>query len=262
MTSPSGAYVAGDSWLHRIDPAPKLLWLVWGVVAPFVFPPLFSYGLVVAAVVAGLTARLGGRFLRAVALSSLLLATSIVLVNAFFLPGARDVVVSLGPLRATREGLEFGVPIAARVVSAIALAFAFAMTTRPDDLMESLVQRGAPPPLAFVVLSTLQTIPRMLEKARRIQDAQRARGLPTSGSPRARIASIVPLLGPLVVGSLIDVRERAFALEARGFGSTASRTAYRSVTSTALDRVLSWLAVVAFAALAGYVAARAAGVLR
>ncbi len=256
MTEGAGVYVAGTGWLHRLDPVPKLLWLIWGVVAPFVLPTAFTYALLVVAIALGLSARLGATYLRRVLLSSLLLATSIVVVNAFFLPGARDVVATLGPLRVTREGLEFGLPIAARVVAAIALSLAFVMSTRPDDLMEALVQRGAPPKLAFVVLSTIQTVPRMLAKAGRILDAQQARGLRTRGSVGARIGSVVPLLGPLVIGSLIDVRERSFALEARGFGSGTRRTAYRVVPTTATDRALLLLVALAFLALPIYLAAR------
>ncbi len=53
-----------------------------------------------------------------------------------------------------------------------------------------------------------------------------------------RIRALVPLIGPVVLGSLVDVRERTFALEARGFGARPSRTAYRVVADPPVDR---WL---------------------
>jgi len=37
---------------------------------------------------------------------------------------------------------------------------------------------------------------------------------------------------------LVDVRERTFALEARGFGARPGRTAYRVVIDPPIDRVL------------------------
>jgi energy-coupling factor transport system permease protein len=46
------------------------------------------------------------------------------------------------------------------------------------------------------------------------------------------------LLGPIVLSSLIDVRERTLALEARAFGANARRTAYRVVPDPPVDR---WL---------------------
>jgi energy-coupling factor transporter transmembrane protein EcfT len=60
----------------------------------------------------------------------------------------------------------------------------------------------------------------------------------------------VPLAGPLLLGSLIDVRERTFALEARAFGARPVRTAYRLVPDPAADR---WLRLVILAAMVGVV---------
>lgn len=50
----------------------------------------------------------------------------------------------------------------------------------------------------------------------------------------------MPLVGPIVLGSLIDVRERTLALEARGFGARPDRTAYRVVVDPPGDR---WLRI-------------------
>jgi energy-coupling factor transport system permease protein len=136
------------------------------------------------------------------------------------------------------------------------------MSTRPDDLMEALIDRGASPRFAFVVLSAIQTIPRMLDKASRILDAQRSRGLATEGRFAARARAIVPLLGPLVIGSLIDVRERSLALEARAFGSSHQRTAYREVPIGDVDRRLIAIGMLLFAALPLVIAGRLAGLIR
>jgi energy-coupling factor transport system permease protein len=75
----------------------------------------------------------------------------------------------------------------------------------------------------------------MLDKANRILDAQQARGLRAGGSFGARGRAIVPLLGPLIIGSLIDVRERTLALEARAFGAAGPRTAYRAIPMRPVD---------------------------
>jgi energy-coupling factor transport system permease protein len=245
MQEAMGFYVPGTGWLHRLHPYPKLLLVVWGVLAPFILPIPAIPVLIAAGIAAALSARLGRRYLRSLLIAALPISLSIVLVNGFFFPGARDILLSLGPINLTREGLEFGLPIAGRIVSALAVTVAFVMSTRPDDLMEALVERGTNPKLAFVVLSAVQTIPRMMEKASRILDAQQARGLQAGGTPAARIRAVVPLLGPLIIGSLIDVRERSFALEARAFGSAAARTAYRTVPMRRADERAARLALVA-----------------
>ncbi len=261
MNEATGFYVPGEGWLHRMHPVPKLLIITWGVIAPFVLPAAVLPALVLGAVLLGVSAGLGGPYLRAVFWATVVLVASIILVNGFFFPGAHDVLFSIGPFDLTREGLAYGVPIALRVIVAIAVTLAVVMSTRPDDLMEGLVQRGVNPKLAFVVLSAIQTIPRMLAKAARILDAQQARGLRTEGSVRARLRAILPLLGPLIIGSLIDVRERSLALEARAFGSSARRTAYRVVDLRPTDRRATSLVLLALAALAVWAMGRVAGLL-
>ncbi len=182
--------------------------------------------------------------LRSLRIPAVLLA-SILVVNALFFPGARDVIVQLGPIVLSREGLAFGLVSAGRILVAFMASILFLFTTLADDLLESLVARGASHRIAFVMLSSVQMVPRLQARADAILDAQQARGLAIGGSLRHRVGALVPLVGPLLLGALIDVRERTFALEARGFGASARRTAYRVVPDPALDRALRPLILLA-----------------
>ena len=134
----------------------------------------------------------------------------------------------------------------------------FLFTTLADDLLEALVARGASHRLAFVVLSAVQMVPRMQERAGSILDAQQARGLAVRGSLGQRIRALVPLIGPVLLGSLIDVRERTFALEARGFGARPGRSAYRLVVDPPGDR---WLRLAFLAGVVAVVIAALTGAL-
>ena len=78
-------------------------------------------------------------------------------------------------------------------------------------------------------------------------------GLEITGSLARRLRALVPLIGPILLGSLIDVRERTFALEARGFGAGGRRTAYRVVPDPPADR---WLRLVILVAIVAVVAGR------
>jgi energy-coupling factor transport system permease protein len=261
MDEALGFFLPGRGWLHRRNPLPKFVFMIWGVLAPFVVSTVALPAFIAGQVLIALSAGLGLTYLRRLVLGTLPVIASIILVNLFFYPGSTHVLFSIGPFQATQEGLDFGLPIAARLIAAVAATLWFLQSTRPDDLMETLVQRGAGPKLAFVVLSTIQTVPRMSAKARRILDAQQARGLRTGGSVGARVRALVPLVAPLVIGSLNDVRERALALEARAFGSSGLRTAYRVVPFDRLDRVLTWAAWLALALLPVYVVARFIGIV-
>ncbi len=63
----------------------------------------------------------------------------------------------------------------------------------------------------------------MVERASVIASAQRARGLDTEGSVRARVRGVLPLVGPVILSSLTEVEERSLALEVRAFGRPGRR---------------------------------------
>ena len=118
------------------------------------------------------------------------------------------------------------------------------MTTHPSELMSDLTRRGLPGQFAYVIISTLQIIPQMQAKAQTIIAAQRSRGLDTQSSFLKRAGSIFPLVAPLVFGSLVEVEERAIAIEARGFTSTHIKTSLHEIPDSQADKILRWVLVV------------------
>jgi energy-coupling factor transport system permease protein len=210
----------------------------------------------------GVSARLGRPFLRSIVVGAVAIGGPILLLNGLIFPGAREVVVSLGPLAITGEGLAFGLAVASRLVVALAAVAAFVISTRPDDLMEALIERGMSPRLAFAMLVALQAIPRLGRSASSVADGARTRGLRTSGSLRTRARALRPIVGSLAVGALLDVRDRTLALESRGFSSGRPRTAYRRLAWRPVDRWATRLAIVLLLALAAAVALRLASLVQ
>ena len=258
MSTATGYYRAGTSWLHRRNPFTKLLAVLLVLLAAFLLPVWVLVVLFGLLLVAAWSTGLGRDILRALRIPGVLVA-SIIVVNGLFFPGATDQIVGIGPIAITREGLTFGLISAGRLIVAFLVLVEFLFTTLADDLLESLVSRGASHRLAFIVLSAVQMVPRMQERAGSILDAQQARGLATTGSFGHRLRAIVPLVGPVLLGSLVDVRERTFALEARGFGARPGRTAYRVVADPPGDR---WLRLVMLLGIAGVVLAAILGLGR
>jgi energy-coupling factor transporter transmembrane protein EcfT len=83
----------------------------------------------------------------------------------------------------------------------------------------------------------------MQAKAQTILAAQRSRGMDTQSTFLKRIGSLFPLVGPLVFGSLVEVEERAIAIEARGFTSTHPKTSLYEIPDTKFDRMLRWVLI-------------------
>ena len=258
MSTATGYYRTGDSWLHRRNPITKLLADALVLLATFLLPAMILPVIGAILAVVAWSTGLGRAIIRALRIPAVLIA-SIILINALFFPGATTRLVSLGPLAITREGLTFGLISAGRLIVAFFVLVTFLFTTLADDLLESLVSRGVGHRIAFIVLSAVQMVPRMQDRAGSILEAQQARGLAVSGSLRQRVRALVPLVGPVLLGSLIDVRERTFALEARGFGARPGRSAYRVVPDPPSDR---WFRLVLLVAIIGVLALAVTGALK
>jgi energy-coupling factor transport system permease protein len=188
-------------------------------------------------------ASLGRRIVR-FALATIPLVASILVINIFLFPGASDVLVRIGPFAATGTGLAAATQAALRVVAFALSVAVFSLTTPTDDLLSDLERRGLGRRATFIIGAAIGTVPRMLERAGEITEAQRARGLDTEGSAWRRIRGVIPLAGPMISSSLSEVEERSMALEARGFSAPVRRTTLRTFPDSGRQRLARWLILV------------------
>lgn len=250
----------GPSPYHRLNPLTKLELATVTAVSAIVVGGLVGPVAITAAAVLlpAAFARVLRRLLRTSLLLSLPIGISALLVNLFFFPGGTTVLLQLGPIRATAEGLRFALEILVRILAISGGISLFYLTTRTSELITDLERRGVSHRVAFVASSSVQTVPAMVGRAGTILAAQRARGLDTEGSVWKRLRGIVPIVGPVILGSLAEVEERTMALEARGFTRPGRRTLLWQPADSGRQRVVRWLLLLV---VPGFVAARAAGLL-
>jgi energy-coupling factor transport system permease protein len=234
--------VPGPSPVHRLNPLTKLLLAAVSTVLAIVLGGLLAPAVIVAvAVIApAVVASILPRLLRTALILSLPIAISVLVVNLFFYPAGRDVLFQVGPIRATAEGLGFALETLARIGAISGAITLFYLTTPPAELVLDLERRGVPARLAFVAIASVQTVPAMVERAASITAAQRARGLDTEGSAWKRIRGIVPLAGPVLLGSIAEIEERTMSLEARGFTRPGRRTLLWSPPDSAGQQLVRW----------------------
>lgn len=249
-------YVAGDSPLHRAHPytplalAAALLLMVFAAATPA------AIGLVVAASLA--LAVIGG-VARDVVRPALVLALPtwglLLILHGVLGPEPRLVA---GPLVLSAPGVGRALVLGGRI-TAILLAFLTALAcVSPARVVEAMAERGVPFGRIYLLVSTLTVVPRMRERAARILEAQQCRGLSLSGSPLARVRALGPLVLPLVLGALAEVDEQVLALDARGAGTGAPRTALDPPPDSTAQRALRWMLLLA---VVGAYAARIAAYL-
>jgi energy-coupling factor transport system permease protein len=223
-----------------LNPLTKFTLALVGAIVAFGVRGWTGPGLVLAAVLlSGAAAQVLRRMLP-FALATIPLVASILLVNTFLYPNATDAIVTIGPLTPTWTGATAALQATLRVVAFGLSAAVFALTTPIDDLLVELERRGLGRRGAFVVGSSLRALPRTLERAREVADAQRARGMDTEGRLWRRFRGLVPLAGPVVFGALAEVEDRTMALEARAFTAPGRRTLLRNLPDSGRQRVARW----------------------
>lgn len=241
----------GPTAVHRLNPLTKAtLATVTAIAAVLIGGLVGPIALVaVAVILPAIAARVLVRLVRTAVLLALPIAISAFLVNLFFFPDGETVLLRLGPITATAEGLAFALEILVRIMAISGAVTLFYLTTRPADLVVDLERRGVSPRVGFVANASVQTVPAMVERAAQITAAQRARGLDTEGSVWARIRGIVPIVGPVILGSIAEVEERTMALEARGFTRPGRRTLLWAPPDAAWQAILRWGLLAALVAL-------------
>lgn len=254
MSEAFSLFAPRASGVHRLNPLTKLALAGFFLVAGLAAPGLWGTYLLFALFLLPLAflAQVPWELLRMAFRVVLPFAISVFLIQGFLWPGGTP-LVGFGPISLKQEGLSFATAATGRILMVVSSFVWFALTTRPDTLMGALAQRGFPASLSYIIVATIQIVPRFQARAATILDAQRARGLETGGRFVQRFRAVVPLVVPLILSSLVDVEERALAIEARAFNRPGPKTSLFEIGEARWEPAVRW---VLLAAAIGLVVAR------
>jgi len=238
-------FIDRQSGLHRLNPLTKLILVFSFILLSFFgpgywLPTILFFGLIVPLSFWG---RIQREFFNATTRLLLPVVGFLFAMQSIFYPGGVTDIFRLWVFAITYEGVAFAYLTAMRILVMVSSFLILLLSTHPSDLMTDLTRRGLSGTFSYVITSTLQIIPQMQAKAATIIDAQRSRGLDTEGGFRKRVGALLPLVGPLVFGSLVDVEERAIAIEARAFTSRLPKTSLREISDTQIEKIIRWVLV-------------------
>ncbi|MCL6572289.1 MAG: energy-coupling factor transporter transmembrane protein EcfT [Bacillus sp. (in: Bacteria)] len=231
-------YQERSSFVHDVDPITKIWYIPFVILLTIILPSFSISFLCFGFSIVLLTAAKVIRKAIPVYGFVLFILITVVFIQGMFKPENETILFQIGPITMYKEGLLYALTITLRVINIIGAFMVLVLTTKPSDLVESLVRKGMSPRIGYVISSVFQIIPEMMSSMGTITDAQRARGMETEGKLLVRIKAFLPLLGPVVLGSLINTKERAMALEVRGFNSQALKTYLYEENKYAPGRVI------------------------
>lgn len=258
-----GQYFPGNSPIHRLDPRAKLIILVMYIVALFVASSWVSYAVVLAFLLA--TIKISTIPPKSIVrgmkpIVFILLFTGIL--NLFYSDGG-TVLVRLGSLAITTEGVKRAIFMMGRILMLISGTFLLTYTTSPISLtdgLESLMNplkkiRVPVHELSMMMCIALRFIPTLIEETDKIMSAQKARGADfENGNILDRAKALIPVLVPLFISAFRRADELATAMECRCYQGGEGRTKMKLLRYSRADLYAFGIAALLIAAVASLAA--------
>ena len=253
-----GRFIPGDSFIHKLDPRSKLVFVFLFIAIVFLANNAVTYALLLAfTLVIVLFSRIRLYFLIN-GLKPILFLLIFTFVLHIFFTKEGDLLWKWQFIEVYEEGLKQGIFISVRFLVLVFITSILTLTTSPisiTDGMEVLLnpfKRFKLPvhELALMMSISLRFIPTLMDETDKILKAQMARGSDiSSGSIKERLQAVVPLLIPLFVSAFKRAEDLAVAMEVRGYRGGEGRTRYRQLKWDWRDHTVLVLLVIVTAIL-------------
>ena len=240
-------YMDGASYVHKLNPLTKILFcafiIITGILTgdPLILLVLLALPLI-GLLSSGMINEIRGQLKMLSVIFVFLIIVTILTVRS----GAPYVFGGITLF--TYDGLMLGIVISLRLA---AMFFSFMMlvnTTRPSDLVNTLVSRlFFPMDYALMLMITLRFIPTLQIEARKIREAQAVRGFNATGIKNLS-KSIGPTITPLLSNSIGRAGSLGHIIELRGYHS-GSKIKFTDIPLRAMDFgciVLMFVGIIAY----------------
>ena len=236
-----GQYFPGNSFIHKLDPRSKIIFVVLFIVGLFQAKSWIGYGVVTALTavfiaISGIKPKAIFKGLRPM----LIIIALTAILNMFYTQGTP--VLPGWPI--TWEGIDRAVKMMLRITLLVTATFLLTYTTSPmsltdglEMLLKPLKKIGVPVHEITMMMSmALRFIPTLIEETNKIMSAQKARGADfETGSLAKRAKALVPVLVPLFVSSFKRADELAVAMESRCYHGGEGRSLMKQLKMVGRD---------------------------
>lgn len=243
-----GQFIERNSFIHKLDPRTKLVFLIMIIIFVFVSKGWLSLGIVALFIILTLIfskipLKMYLKNLKAI----LPIIIFTVIINLFYSPSGK-VLVSIWKFSITSGSVNRALYMALRIVLLIVISAVLTYTTTPNDLTDAIESLLAPLKfiglknavhiLAMMMTIALRFIPTLIDETQKIMNAQKARGADfESGKLTDRIKALIPILIPLLISSVRRAYELAEAMECRCYNGGEGRVRMKQLKFKRCDLV-------------------------
>ena len=250
-----GQYYPVKSFVHNMNPALKILFLIAYIVAVFLAKNFYGLaacaGVLLIIIICSRVPIL--KILRAVK-GILFLLSFTAVINVLFHGGEEvywgnaetGVYYKYGIIQITQAGIVFSLFLIIRLVLLVICSSLLTYTTSPVSLTDGIEAILTPlkwvrfpvHELALIMSIALRFIPILMGETERIKNAQKARGADfEKGGLIKKIKSFIPVLVPLLLSAFRRADELGDAMDARCYTGGRKRTKYKKMRFTWRDLI-------------------------
>lgn len=234
--------------VEKLDPRAKITAAILLIAALLLTGSIVVKAAIVAVLLGmWLYSRLGLFLLSVTTLSLSFFFITTMILRAVILPREATDLIHVGSLAFSQAGIVDGASMCLQILGVVLSLSLLVRTTAPTHLAEGgeqmlspLSRVGFPAHEAAIMFTiALRFLPIMTREVGHIQQAQLARG---NGNHQrsliSRLKTVLPLVIPFIIVSLVRAKELAEAMEARGYHGADGRTTTREFRMRAADIVL------------------------
>lgn len=253
-----GRFIPGNSFIHRMDPRSKLLFVFFFVFAVFLANNVVTYAILLVFTLIVIAASHIRLYFLLNGLKPILFLIIFTFLMHILFTREGALLVDWKFIKIYEEGLRQGIFISLRFLILVLITSILTLTTSPisitdgmEDLLGPLKTFKLPVhELALMMSISLRFIPTLMDETDKILKAQLARGSDiSSGTMKERIQAVIPLLVPLFISAFKRAEDLAVAMEVRGYRGGEGRTRYRQLTWGIRDSIGMILLVILVASL-------------
>lgn len=239
-----GQFIPGDSFLHRLDPRAKLLFVFLFFFLIFLANNIPTYLVLYLFVIICITLSQIRVSLFLKSIKPVLFIIIFTSVLHLIMTKGGEIILVTPLFTIYEEGVRQAAFISSRFFILVVMASLLTFTTSSLDLTDALEQLLGPlkkirvpvHELALMMSIALRFIPTLWEETEKIMNAQLARGANLdSGNIFKRLSAYIPIFIPLFLSSFRRAEELALAMEARGYRGGVGRTKYRLLRYSSKD---------------------------
>ena len=226
-------YVPKQSWMHRLDPRVKIIFLPLAMILILsIFNIYLIIGMLVLVHLLLFSAKIPGHKIKWVWKMMLPVTIMIPLLwPLFYQSDGGTVILNILNLSITLESILQGTAMALRINALCFACFILMFTTDQATLVRGMVKLGLPFNWGLILAISLRYVPTFYGIINMVLEAQQARGLDfKSGSFLKRIRAYMPVFMAAIITGLRTSDNLAKSLETRAFGvEPKQRTYYREL---------------------------------